>query len=634
MKKRMKHPVPFILIAGMLWGTPIWSQDQKAEHDLAWKMPADHYAVYECFDGVKGTPKGEFCLLPCEVNSRIGSTDTDGLAYRYLFRYFKASLKVGEEVLVKETAFGEGPGGAGVAPLEVAGGFRFKGLKKLKLSEQLRAAFRGQKEKGEPQDLAVVEGQITFARGVMTSGRIGAVESKPSATLSTSVYIRPSDGAIIGGKAIWAGRTEAYDGKLSAPKVSKSTEVVEVLLREPLHELSIKAMKIRIDLAVENGKKWLRAQQSPDGKISDSGYTVGGTAAGCGATALSLLALLHSGVPSSDAGVQKAFSYLDAHRMKEPYDNALYLMAIEGKYLPMAMLDDVANYDEGKTREEIVRQISKDDKARVAQAVAELLAAQLPNGSFGYAAGAEPNLSSTQYALLGLKSASRMGHELAPSVWKRALGYVMSRSIPGLKTPLAFQRYSEAESTMPVAATGWSYNEKYSSMLTGSMTSAGVSSLAICGSELSRTKNLSKTEEQNIIEAAHGGLAWILMNYGWRANTPEGVPPTFAMLYYYIYSVERALILWDVERLGSHSWYLEGAATLLSWQQPDGRWVAGQGTPVVDTAWALLFLKRGAVPVETPERHPVRSEDKTNKLEGGPNEKKEPSSGGADAKEK
>jgi hypothetical protein len=70
------------------------------------------------------------------------------------------------------------------------------------------------------------------------------------------------------------------------------------------------------------------------------------------------------------------------------------------------------------------------------------------------------------------------------------------------------------------------------------------------------------------------------------------------MIFGYLYGMERASILWEIQNIGGHDWYLEGAALILSWQKPDGSWTGPHGSTVIDTAWALLFLKRGTLPLD------------------------------------
>jgi hypothetical protein len=84
------------------------------------------------------------------------------------------------------------------------------------------------------------------------------------------------------------------------------------------------------------------------------------------------------------------------------------------------------------------------------------------------------------------------------------------------------------------------------------------------------------------------------------------------MPFYFLYSLERVTILADVKVIGGHDWYHEGAGVLLSWQHSDGRWAGPHGTTIVDTAFALLFLKRATIPIET-LRKKVASVDSTPK---------------------
>jgi hypothetical protein len=68
---------------------------------------------------------------------------------------------------------------------------------------------------------------------------------------------------------------------------------------------------------------------------------------------------------------------------------------------------------------------------------------------------------------------------------------------------------------------------------------------------------------------------------------------------YYLWSLERACTLSSIQKIGGHDWYREGAAYLLATQRPDGSWTSPADVPTTDTAFALLFLKRGLQSVET-----------------------------------
>jgi hypothetical protein len=75
---------------------------------------------------------------------------------------------------------------------------------------------------------------------------------------------------------------------------------------------------------------------------------------------------------------------------------------------------------------------------------------------------------------------------------------------------------------------------------------------------------------------------------------------------YYLYGLERAASLAGRGLIGQHDWYVEGAKHLVGMQKADGRWSTGalgspgefEGSDVLDTAWALLFLKRATRPAQ------------------------------------
>ena len=72
--------------------------------------------------------------------------------------------------------------------------------------------------------------------------------------------------------------------------------------------------------------------------------------------------------------------------------------------------------------------------------------------------------------------------------------------------------------------------------------------------------------------------------------------------HYFLWSVERAMVLAEQERLGSEDWYATGARHLLETQKDDGSWRGEH--PLYATCFALLFLTRAADPPRcfTPRR--------------------------------
>jgi hypothetical protein len=62
---------------------------------------------------------------------------------------------------------------------------------------------------------------------------------------------------------------------------------------------------------------------------------------------------------------------------------------------------------------------------------------------------------------------------------------------------------------------------------------------------------------------------------------------------YYLWSVERVAVLFQLRKIGEEDWYHWGMDRLVKQQRQDGGWAgAGYSNDVVDTCFALLFLQR------------------------------------------
>lgn len=140
----------------------------------------------------------------------------------------------------------------------------------------------------------------------------------------------------------------------------------------------------------------------------------------------------------------------------------------------------------------------------------------------------------------------------------------------------------------------------------GSMTAGGVGGLIIfmklMGQNPSGDRRVS------------AGMKWLEANFSVTEN-----PKKNGWFFYYLYALERAGVLAGTEKIGTHWWYFEGAEEILKRQQDDGSWGRrgppkppqgggnggmdnrpgpAPGDPVVDTCFAILFLRRAARPFE------------------------------------
>lgn len=136
-----------------------------------------------------------------------------------------------------------------------------------------------------------------------------------------------------------------------------------------------------------------------------------------------------------------------------------------------------------------------------------------------------------------------------------------------------------------------------------SMTAGGVSSLAIW--KFFRGE-LKKDFDKD--SAIADGLKWIKEHFTVEQKTMHEGDGWGN--YYYLYSLERAGILANVEKMGDHNWYCEGAKWLLDKQNADGSWPGSKigkepketkgGT--CNTCFAILFLKRATEALVPTER--------------------------------
>ena len=82
-------------------------------------------------------------------------------------------------------------------------------------------------------------------------------------------------------------------------------------------------------------------------------------------------------------------------------------------------------------------------------------------------------------------------------------------------------------------------------------------------------------------------------------------PGPQVFLYYYLYALERASMLLDLQHIGNRDWYADGAKLLLAAQRADGAWNVEDNymhhLPAWDTCYAILFLKRATRPLVASE---------------------------------
>jgi hypothetical protein len=314
----------------------------------------------------------------------------------------------------------------------------------------------------------------------------------------------------------------------------------------------------RTGAAVRRGVQYLLAEQRPDG--SWSGVE--------GKTALALLALHRSGIREGHKRFDRGLRWLLAHRNK---------LATYGTALTILVLCEVSPTEHRET----IRKLAL-----------RLVLGQCTNGQWTYKcvrSKKRGDNSNTQFALLALWYARLAGTPVPPHVWSRAGRHWRSTQNPD---------------------GGWGYSANQRRDSYGSMTAAGLSSLAIV---MAAEQDGPGVDLQAILADRRVRQARDWLGRELRVDEHPGVERNLRgqlrdrkgkkikgshWRIYWLWSLERAGRLTDRERFGEHDWYREGADALLDEQRDDGRWVSG-AEPEVATSFALLFLTRGTKPVTT-----------------------------------
>lgn len=308
----------------------------------------------------------------------------------------------------------------------------------------------------------------------------------------------------------------------------------------------------RINEAIERGTAWLLAQQLIDGSWAhQQGEYRNGT------TALALYTLLKSGVSPRHPAVLQAIAYLQAAPAGKTYAAGCQLMAA-------AALKDPAQLWWAE------------------ETAGDLLSWQERSGGWSYP-GVHEDLSLTQYAALGLRAATQLGIEIPPEAWNDMAEF-------------ALQHQESWRSVEKEPAAGFRYRLDHG--FTGSMTTAGISILSICRSQLG--DRIKPTIRRECEAALAAGAHWLDRNILLTANPGEGA----GWHHYYLYGLERCGALLGAETFGGIEWYWEGADWLLGAQGGAGEWSDPWGWSQRNTCFALLFLERATARATTqPDAH-------------------------------
>lgn len=271
-----------------------------------------------------------------------------------------------------------------------------------------------------------------------------------------------------------------------------------------------------------------------------------------GKTALAVTALLQSGLePKDDPRLARAVDWLVGAELAGVY-------AVSFRIEAMALLDNPTA------------------TTRMRKDVDWLLDAIGPDGAYSYQpnppAGQYDN-SNTHLATMALWSADRAGADIPAQLWKR------------LRRHWLAQQADDG---------GWGYRvlqrgELRVAKAYGSMTAAGVASLAACHERLDRPDTVGRGEQLLLARQADG-LDWLGREFSAQYNPRKG-PEHY---HYWLFALQRAARGTGRKYLAGHDWFAAVRDTLATMQIEDGSW--GLGDRIEPTAFALLCLARGREP--------------------------------------
>jgi hypothetical protein len=360
------------------------------------------------------------------------------------------------------------------------------------------------------------------------------------------------------------------------------------------------AQQRKVDDAVARGVWFLREQMPPGRNWAE---VFGGTP---GAAALPALALLECGVPADDSIIQKAAKQVReqapvGHGSYDTYQRSLAVLFLDRlgaaqdkeliRYLALCLVagqhprDGAWTYFcptlERKKTEPFLGKLESDESDSLDRWRKDALqTARLPPQNWGNAANPpEPvgwDNSNTQFAILALWVARRHGVPIDKSV---ALVEKHFRTTQLGKRDDPWRDNLDLDGS-------WFYNTTQNAGHWPSMTCSGLLGLAIA--HVTTNERMRRRAIPLDDPAIRRGLAMLAREIDRR---DEKRPWDL----YFLWSLERVGVLYDLPAIDGKDWYGWGRKALLRSQRNDGAWGDGGyvgANPVLNTCFALLFLKR------------------------------------------
>jgi hypothetical protein len=349
----------------------------------------------------------------------------------------------------------------------------------------------------------------------------------------------------------------------------------------------------KVDAAIARGVEYLKKTQLPNGTWPGGNHPVGYAAMGG-------LTLLECGVKANEPPIQKAAQFV---RDALPRLNGTYELS-----LAILFLDRLGD---------------KQDKQRIQQMALRLVAGQTQSGGWSYTCPLLNDDDSSRLAAL-LKDLDTHGRNAVEQrtgnlnnlpVSLRRLAALQN---PEQKPPNFYRTWGDNSNTqfailalwaarrhdVPLDKTlelvvlrfkntqnadgSWNYTNTQNVNRFPTMTCAGLLGRAV---EHGLSKNPPKVRPDQDPDIQRA-LQHLSQHVGQPVKDGTPVGPLADL--YYLWSVERVAMLYQLKKIGDKQWYHWGMQLLLTHQRPDGHWQAGGhgASPLVDTCFALLFLHR------------------------------------------
>jgi hypothetical protein len=349
---------------------------------------------------------------------------------------------------------------------------------------------------------------------------------------------------------------------------------------DPIDEIEIRLktadvpehLRKRIHETIQRGVEFLLEHQGRSGRIKSKGDGRDDVAE----TTIGGLALAHSGGADARRGADLAIDWLIDEK-----GNTRMAAMTQSYHIGLLGMLLKARDRHPKVAEQIIRQIVAGQDSRTAW-----WGYGVGNGERGvpFGGGADaPNLSTAQFAALGLWSASKQIGRTPRSAWRAHL-----ESLLRLQTESG----------------SWPYGPR-GGMAAGypNGTTMGLANLLLARAAIEKELPYDPLLRARVEFARRKAMT--ALNDAAR-HVLGGNPAKISLAWYYysIYALEKACVFADADSLDGLRWYITGAQQLIALQHDDGGWGQGPqgkgrdafrprgGTNVLDTSFALLFLLR------------------------------------------